>query len=613
MIKLASTWEQAKKAADEILKNKQGWHIAGNVKHYVKGMPAQDYYAQNAKQYYQKLKDLGYENLASNLESKDLNNARKYMETFQTKMGRNAFRPYMYEKGKTYGLSSQDIDNLTSYDADTGEITFAGKNIGRPGGIVDGVSYWDSGTLDNVWNNYVAESGITPPETNMAKQAIYSSNKLLDTLGKDYSGNRDYIMNTGTEQRQRKDDFINSQQNADIFKTNTAKTIMDKFNYMGGIAGGDKLAEGAAANGGNIDSFSAANRARQQLAYTSAGADAVIAEYQNRMNNIMDTLKSIDTQNATEYSALNDNYNLGQGTAQQMSDNAKLIYDNLNQNKLTDAQADSMNVETEARKAEITGQVTPKISDEYNIFLDEKGNVKDLNFDYQARINELEKQLENTTDEGERQSIQLALSWLSRARDKKTALPEYSQYAGTAKAYPWETAGFTLDKASLADAKEIAMEGYKTDKDIATIETAMQEKIQEKKNADNQADRDKAAEMEKWIHENGYSETGFQKWYIEKYGKDDYENTFGSSSDGDEEEEVEVVTMPAQASIDSLSQEEQTFFESIYEEGLTPDEFASLAVNNAGKNNISNDSLSRVLRVVLGFERASEIMGQVEE
>lgn len=183
---MANTWEQAKKAAEEILKNKSNWQIAGNVKHKINGKPAQDYYAQNAQQYYQKLKDLGYGTLASNLESRDYSNAKKYMETFQTKMGRNAFRPYMYEKGKAFGLTSRDIDNLTSYDADTGEVTFAGKNIGKPAGIVDGVSYWDSSALDNVWDNYVSDSGITPPETDMAKQAVYSSNKLLDTLGKDY-------------------------------------------------------------------------------------------------------------------------------------------------------------------------------------------------------------------------------------------------------------------------------------------------------------------------------------------------------------------------------------------------------------------------------------------
>jgi len=440
-------------------------------------------------------------------------------------------------------------------------------------------------------------------------------------------------MNTGEEQRKRKDDFISSQQNADVFKTNAAKTIMDKFNYMGGVAGGNAIAEGASANGGNIDSFSAANRARQQLAYTSAGADAVIAEYQNRMNNIMDTLKSIDSQNANEYSALNNNYNLGQGTAQQMSDNAQLIYNNLNQNKLTDAEADSMNVETEARKSEITGLVTPKISDEYNVFLDENGNVKNLDFDYQARINELEKELENTTDEGKRQSIQLALSWLSRARDKKTSLPEYSQYAGGTKAYPWETAGFKLDKASLADAKEIAMAGYKSNENIATTEAEVQKFIGQL-DADTQtaiAEMEKEVglktlDLEKYLNENGYTEAGVQKYIIDKYGIDTYNEYFGSDSD-EEDEAVEIVTKPTgwdenEYVTDNAKKIVNNYFKQYGDSGSV-DSFVSYLVENSASdgNNLTGNNwtgldqeeIRKILTAVLeDAKRVSEIMGLIE-
>lgn len=367
--------EDALKTMQGIIDDKQGWQISGNVKHTINGMNAQDYYAQNAQKKYDELIANGYGTIANNLKNSNLEQAKKYVKNYYTKTGRSQFRPYMYEKGKQYGLTSQDIDKMIKYDSETGEITFAGKNIGKPVGIADDRSYFDADYMDEVWNNYVNESGIAPPKNVLGDQMTASAKVYLDKLAEQQAGNRDYIMNTGSEQRNRKDDFIKSQQNADIFKTKTAQTIMDKFNYLGGIAGGDEIASGASSNSGNIDSFSAANRARQQLAYTSAGADAVIAEYQNRMNNVMETLKSIDSQNQNEYNALNENNDTGIATAQQYTDNARQLYENME----IEQKAESSKTANKIAEAEMKGYFTD-YSD--NPFLNEDGTVKneDLNF-----------------------------------------------------------------------------------------------------------------------------------------------------------------------------------------------------------------------------------------
>ena len=366
--------EDALKTMQEIIDDKQGWQIAGNVKHTINGMNAQDYYAQNAQKKYDELIANGYKTEANNLKNSNFEQAKKYINNYYVKTGRNQFRPYMYEKGKQYGLTSQDIDNLTSFDSETGEVIFAGKNIGKPDGISYNRSYFGSDYLDEVWDNYVNENGLTLPKDTVSTKAM----NYIDKLAAQQSGNRDYIMSTGKEQRQRKDDFINSQQNADIFKTDAAKTIMDKFNYMGGVAGGNAVAEGASSNGGNIDSFSAANRARQQLAYTSAGADAVISEYQNRMNNIMDTLKSIDSQNANEYGALSINHQNGLDTSQLYTNNAKQLYDVIDREKQTDN-----NIKLSDRESK--GYFYDYSS---NPFLNEDGSVKDINRDYTAIYND---------------------------------------------------------------------------------------------------------------------------------------------------------------------------------------------------------------------------------
>jgi hypothetical protein len=151
----------------------------------------------------------------------------------------------------------------------------------------------------------------------------------------------------------------------------------------------------------------------------------------------------------------------------------------------------------------------------------------------------------------------------------------------------------------------------------------MQEKIQGMKNADNQADREKATEMEKWIHENGYSETGFQQWYIEKYGKDDYENTFGSSSDDEEEEEeVAVVEKPIgyddfmkeiywegepgnspATSKDGISIYGKSLLNAYFEDPIadnTVGGFIDWTIRNSAEYHVDKDQMSKVWSYILG-------------
>ena len=432
--------EDAIKDMESIIDDKQGWQIAGNVKHTINGMNAQDYYQQNAQKKYDKLIANGYKTEANNLKNSNLEQAKKYINNYYVKTGRSQFRPYMYEKGKQYGLTSEDIDKLTNFDSETGEVIFAGKNIGQPDGISYNRSYFGSDYLDEVWDNYVKDSGITPPKEDMADQLSAGARDYLNTLTEQQIGNRDYIMNTGTEQRQRKDDFIKSQQDADIFKTDAAKTIMDKFNYMGGVAGGDAIANGASSNSGNIDSFSAANRARQQLAYTSAGADAVIAEYQNRMNNIMETLKSIDSQNVNEYGALSINHQNGLDTSKELTANAKQLYEVADAEEKRKQTLENEKLNNQIIKNESKGYFYDYSS---NPYLNEDGSVKNINMDYTAIYNDAVARKDEQT-----------AKWASEAAYQKImADPEkYGKYYNSAihklnpEDYKRETANVGVNK-----------------------------------------------------------------------------------------------------------------------------------------------------------------------
>lgn len=68
------------------------------------------------------------------------------------------------------GLSNRDIDNQLKYDDRTGEVYFGGKSLGKTQANVDGVSYYDSDTLNSAFNDYVNRAGITAPKEQLAQQ-----------------------------------------------------------------------------------------------------------------------------------------------------------------------------------------------------------------------------------------------------------------------------------------------------------------------------------------------------------------------------------------------------------------------------------------------------------
>lgn len=77
-------------------------------------------------------------------------------------------------------------------------------------------------------------------------------------------------------------DYIN---NFDVTKQPYYQGIMDQYKLGGYNAAQGAYADGSANNGGNIDSYAAANANRQQLAFTTAGQQAALAAAQQNANN----------------------------------------------------------------------------------------------------------------------------------------------------------------------------------------------------------------------------------------------------------------------------------------------------------------------------------------
>lgn len=114
-------------AVNMIYKFKSAWTDADK-----KGDNAGKFDAEtNARKYYEELKKSGYASLADELSKSNVAETAK-RKKFYAQTGRTATRDYLYSLGKKYDMSSGDVDKLISYNDTTGEISFGGKNMGKP-------------------------------------------------------------------------------------------------------------------------------------------------------------------------------------------------------------------------------------------------------------------------------------------------------------------------------------------------------------------------------------------------------------------------------------------------------------------------------------------------
>lgn len=251
-------------AVSMIHKFKSDWTDADSKGDNVKKFDAET----NAQKYYNELKKNGYSALADELSKSNVEQAAR-RKNFYAQTGRTPTRDYLYSLGQKYDMSKNDVDKLISYNDITGEISFGGKNIGKPDVEADGVSYWnDTSKLDNAFKDYIDRSGTS----RQAATAINQENEnLFDKYNKEY------------------DDL----KKTNPFTTDEAKAILAKYDLAGLTARDNAAASGAGSNGGNIDSYSAANALRQQAALINQGQQAVINSYNSKLEHARNLLSDM--------------------------------------------------------------------------------------------------------------------------------------------------------------------------------------------------------------------------------------------------------------------------------------------------------------------------------
>ena len=224
--------------------------------------------AEKAQAYYEQLKKNGYSDLADELASSG-EAAAKSINDKWAKTGKTATRGYLYSLGKSRGMSSSDVDGLIGWDNQSGEVSFGGKKIGKPDAVVDGTSYFgDTGKLDSAFNDYIERSGNVRPKPTAVNQEN-------ENLFRRYKQEYDDLKGTNP------------------FTTEEAKAILSKYD-LAGLQGRDNaVASNAGSNGGNIDSFAAANALRQQASIVSQGQQAVLSAYQQKLDHARSLLSDM--------------------------------------------------------------------------------------------------------------------------------------------------------------------------------------------------------------------------------------------------------------------------------------------------------------------------------
>ena len=124
--------------------------------------------------------------------------------------------------------------------------------------------------------------------------------------------------------------------NQDITKTDeyksTYNSIMGKYD-LSALQGRDNaVASGGASNGGNIDSYSAANAMRQQAALTATGQQiahqAGLDAYNARVSNVSNILNNLGVYNSSTYDAMNQTVANDRGIANDYFNNAETAKNN---------------------------------------------------------------------------------------------------------------------------------------------------------------------------------------------------------------------------------------------------------------------------------------------
>lgn len=393
----------------------------------------------------------------------------------------------------------------------------------------------------------ILDSYAPANESNVNNQAynnsMQSATKNNETLTKYIDSDRKDV--------QGKYDDIYDYANQDVTKTDEYKStynnMMAKYD-LSALQGRDNaVASGGSSNGGNIDSYSAANAMRQQAALTAQGQQvahqAGLDAYNSRISNVSNILNNLGIYNSGTYDAMNKVIGNDSAIAQQYFDN--------------DETAKNNEVARLSEKANVTGYVPNEWAYENNIYLNKDGTVRaeyltdefDNTGGFTTIINNAKAKLATTTDATERANLQATIDQATQAKALKTySSPKYAKYANEVSAItgtPTEVArqanlnAETALKSLGAESANAQAEAeaeynkayldymgtvYKADKEYeAKVEEKESKKEEQEKKEIKEMTDEKVQEWVDYLNNEVEAEFGADKAALKEKGKNQYE------------------------------------------------------------------------------------------
>ena len=264
--------------------------------------------------------------------------------------------------------------------------------------------------------------------------------------------------------------------NYNPYESEIGKAIMEDYKFKGKTASDNAVASGGASNGGNIDSYAAANANRQQLAFTNAGKQAVLSDFNARIQNAKDILTNLGVYQQNQDKGM-------QTTINQQQTEEQRVFEN-------DQTAKNNDVARKQTISDVTGYAPDEWVNANNMFLDENGrlkpeyenvdfkaimaNAKDENIRKQASVARAVKIFSNYEkygqyDDGDYTANGDQITESRRQFDTTADLTEKEINAGLEKTYAQTATEKYISNNSLAGnkyASDKALEGdiYKADK-----------------------------------------------------------------------------------------------------------------------------------------------------
>ncbi len=360
--------------------------------------------ANRAKAIYDDLTRNGYGDVADRLRASDYGTAKTYVNRLKTS-GMTPVRDYLVAGLGKYGISADEANKNITWNPDTGEVFLGAVNVGKGDAMADGKNYVeDTGRLDDALANYTRLNGISAPASTQTGELRQKGTGALDAWGEETGRLTDRMYGSWDRGDELWDD-VSGLAKTPYNKTNEYKDIMSYYTGLGENAGYGAIAGAAANNGGNVDSYAAAQGARQMKSFTDAGNEAARQWYAQRFNNLYNTAMGYGQdwrQNAAEVNDVLRNYGdiAGKyfGEEQQAFDNDQTAQNNEAAREYTKAQTEDiygrLGMDEAASEADITGRTPLTLDPEYQRLFNRDGSLKQefWNTDFQRLMNEARAQ-----------------------------------------------------------------------------------------------------------------------------------------------------------------------------------------------------------------------------